>query len=490
MPESGAVILIVDDREENRYISSRILKSAGYAVAEATSGREALQKVLENPALVILDVRLPDIIGYEVCRRMKANPQTANIPVLQISASFTSSESRVQALDSGADAYLTQPLEPAVLLATVRALLRLREAEALSRLSAKQWQSTFDALSEGIALIDSEWRVARCNRALLSLFDKTYSQIESQDVRTLLRRELNYELDENELPRAATEINRGRRWFSLRLDPIRDHEIAHGAILIVTEITDRKVAEEALRVSERLAAMGRLANSIAHEINNPLEALTNLLYLLKTSTLDGESAQYVEMASAELERIARITKQTLAFNRNSDEPVDVALPELLDGVVTLFSPEFNRKGLRVVRRYDAAPTVSAFPAELRQVFANILRNALDATSANGSLTLHVRTSLDWKNPSLRGVRLYIIDSGTGMTSETRRSIFEPFYTTKELKGSGLGLWLSLGIISKHHGRITVRSTTRPGSSGSCFCIFLPTKEAEQTAPLSKQNAVA
>ena len=490
MPESGAVILIIDDREENRYICSRILKNAGYAVAEATSGREALEKVLKNPALVILDVRLPDMIGYEVCRRIKANSQTANIPVLQISASFTSSESRVQALDSGADAYLTQPLEPAVLLATVRALLRLREAEALSRLSAKQWQSTFDALSEGIALIDSEWRVARCNRALLSLLGKTYSQIEHEDVRSLLRRELNYELDETDLPRAATEISRGRRWFALRLDPIRDNEIAHSAILIVTEITDRKIAEEALRVSERLAAMGRLANSIAHEINNPLEALTNLVYLLNTSKLEGESSRYVAMAAAELERIARITKQTLAFNRNSEEPVDVALPELLDGVVTLFTPEFNRKGLHVVRRYDAAPTICAFPGELRQVFANILRNALEANPANGSLVVHVRPSVDWKNLSRRGVRVYIVDSGTGMTPEVRHSIFEPFYTTKELKGSGLGLWLSLGIVSKHDGRISVRSTTRPGRAGSCFSIFLPAKEAEHTARLSKQNAVA
>ena len=490
MPESGAVILIIDDREENRYIFSRILKNAGYAVAEATSGREALEKVLKNPALVILDVRLPDMIGYEVCRRIKANSQTANIPVLQISASFTSSESRVQALDSGADAYLTQPLEPAVLLATVRALLRLREAEALSRLSAKQWQSTFDALSEGIALIDSEWRVARCNRALLSLLGKTYSQIEHEDVRSLLRRELNYKLDETDPPRAATEISRGRRWFALRLDPIRDNEIAHSAILIVTEITDRKIAEEALRVSERLAAMGRLANSIAHEINNPLEALTNLVYLLNTSKLEGESSRYVAMAAAELERIARITKQTLAFNRNSEEPVDVALPELLDGVVTLFTPEFNRKGLHVVRRYDAAPTICAFPGELRQVFANILRNALEANPANGSLVVHVRPSVDWKNLSRRGVRVYIVDSGTGMTPEVRHSIFEPFYTTKELKGSGLGLWLSLGIVSKHDGRISVRSTTRPGHAGSCFSIFLPAKEAEHTARLSKQNAVA
>ena len=236
--------------------------------------------------------------------------------------------------------------------------------------------------------------------------------------------------------------------------------------------------------------MGRLANSIAHEINNPLEALTNLIYLLKTSSLDKESTLYVDMASAELERIARITKQTLAFNRNSEEPVDVELPELLDGVVTLFSPEFNRKGLHVVRKYDAPPIVSAFPGELRQVFANVLRNALEATSANGTLIVHMRQSLDWKDLSRRGVRIYIVDSGMGMTAEIRRSIFEPFYTTKELKGSGLGLWLSLGIISKHHGRITVRTTTKAGRSGSCFCIFLPAKQAEQSAALSKQNAVA
>src|ERR1700719_960396 len=122
-----------------------MLRNAGYSVVEACTGREALEKILLDPALVILDVRLPDMLGYEVCRRIKANPRTANIPVLQVSATFTSGESRVQALDSGADAYLTQPIEPTVLIATVRALLRLRDAEAFSRLSVKQWQSTFDA---------------------------------------------------------------------------------------------------------------------------------------------------------------------------------------------------------------------------------------------------------------------------------------------------------------------------------------------------------
>ena len=492
MPETVPVILVVDDREENRYISSRILRNAGYSVEEAADGREALAGVLHDPALVILDVRLPDVIGYEVCRRIKENPRTANIPVLQVSAAFTSSESRVQALDSGADAYLTQPLEPTVLLATVRALLRLREAEALSRLSAKQWQATFDALTEGIALMDSQWCVVRCNRAMTQLLGKTYGEIERQDARDLLRRELNLELPNTGLCAFAHDTQRGRRWFSVRADSIRDGEIIRGGILIVTEITDRRLGEEALRVTERLAATGRLANSIAHEINNPLEAITNLLYLLKKSNHDGERAGYIRMASKELERVSRITRQTLAFNRDSNQPVEIELPELLDGVVTLYTPQFNEKSLRVVRKYNSPSSVSGFPGELRQVFSNVLRNAMEALPAEGgSIILYVHPSVDWKDLSRNGVRVSIIDSGTGMIPEIRRNIFEPFFTTKQLKGSGLGLWLSAGIISKHQGRIAVRSSVTPGRSGTCFSIFLPTGQKGTVSRAShERNEVA
>src|SRR6185312_5743982 len=236
---------------------------------------------------------------------------------------------------------------------------------------------------------------------------------------------------------------------------------------------------------------GRLANSIAHEINNPLEALTNLLYLLKTGEHDFETNQYIGMASDELDRIARITKQTLAFNRNSDQPVEVSVPELLDGVVTLYSPEFNRKNLHVVRRYDSPPPVAAYPGELRQVFANLLRNALEALSPGGQLIIHALPSADWKDLARKGVRICIIDSGSGIPPEMQKNIFEPFFTTKELKGSGLGLWLSIGIVAKHHGRITVHSSTTSKYRGTCFSIFLPAKAAPQSAVTrSMQNAVA
>jgi len=492
MPEKVPTILVVDDREENRYICSRTLQSGGYAVMEASTGREALEKVLLDPVLVILDVRLPDMLGYEVCRRIKANPQTANIPVLQVSAAFTSSESRVQALDSGVDAYLTQPVEPPVLLANVRALLRLRDAEAFSRLSAKQWQSTFDALSEGIALIDTDWKVIRCNRAMTRLLARGFGEIERQDARALLRATVDLNLNElqERLSRVQLETQHNRRWFSLRVDLIEEQDSSRGAILILTEITDQKLAEEALRVTERLAAMGRLANSIAHEINNPLEAVTNFLYLLKMGTHDPETTEYIDMASTELERIGRISKQTLAFNRETSHPVDIAIPELLDGVVTLYTPQFNQKNLSVVRRYESTLPVLGFPGELRQVFSNLLRNAMEATPTGGRLLIHAYPSVDWKDLSRSGIRICILDSGTGIPAEIKRHIFEPFFTTKQLKGSGLGLWLSLDIISRHHGRITVRSATTAGRSGTCFSVFLPTEKAgESSRQRQEHNAV-
>ena len=492
MRDVAPFILIVDDREQNRYISSRILRSAGYLVEEASSGRKALQKVLENPALVILDVRLPDIIGYEVCRRIKQNPQTSNIPVLLVSAAFTSSESQVQALDSGADGYLIQPLEPTVLIATVRALLRIREAEAESRLSARQWQSTFDALSEGIALLDSHCRIVRCNRAMTQLLGKNYREVEGQEVQVLLRNEWNLDVNPVEFEAFAKDVQRGRHWFSVRLDAIRDEDTVCGGILIVSDISERRQAEDALRATERLAAMGRLANSIAHEINNPLEAVTNLLYLLKLGKHDRETTEYIEMASLELERVSRISKQTLSFNRESTEPIDVSVPELLDGVVTLYAPQFNQKRIRVQRNYQSPLSVPGFPGELRQVFSNVLRNAMDAIPENGQISVRARPSLDWKELSRSGARITICDSGSGMTPEVKRNIFEAFFTTKELKGSGLGLWLTMGIVSRHHGRISVRSTTASGHSGTCFSIFLPAREsvASRNDAALEHNAVA
>src|ERR1700744_6194967 len=148
-------------------------------VIEAASERDALELAKQVPPAILLDVKLPDILGYEVCRRLKANPRTSHIPVLQLSAAFVDNESRVYALESGADAYLTQPVEPNVLVATVRSLVKIHAAESLAKLASKQWQATFDALSEGVALVDVSGVIQRCNRAMTQLLRRSYVEIEN-----------------------------------------------------------------------------------------------------------------------------------------------------------------------------------------------------------------------------------------------------------------------------------------------------------------------
>ena len=162
-------ILIVDDRAANRYTVGHALTRAGLKVVEAATGKEALELSKKQPTVIVLDVKLPDIIGYEVCRRIKSNAQTRHIPVLLLSSAFLSDESKLYALESGSDAYLIQPPDPVVLAATVKSLARLHRAESQAQLAAKQWQATFDTLTEGVALLDSSGIVQRCNRAMTGL---------------------------------------------------------------------------------------------------------------------------------------------------------------------------------------------------------------------------------------------------------------------------------------------------------------------------------
>jgi len=251
--------------------------------------------------------------------------------------------------------------------------------------------------------------------------------------------------------------------------------------VIALDASDRKRSEEALRRSEKLAVTGRLAASIAHEINNPLEAITNLLFLLRNFTDLPESAvQYVSMTEYEVRRIAEITQQTLRFYRQPTHPARATLSELLDSVLSLYQGRINALDLRVERDYERELTLFCFAGEIRQVFANLVGNAIDASSAGGRLLLRARRSRDWKNPEQTGIRFAIADTGAGMEPETREHIFEAFFTTKEVTGTGLGLWVSLEIILKHHGWVRVRSRAAsqgngkgPVNSGTVFEVFIP-----------------
>ncbi len=257
MDDSVITILHVDDNETNRYVVSRMLKQAGFLVKEAATGEAGLQMVAQQPDLIILDVKLPDIDGFEVCRRIKENPVTSFIPVLHLSASFVKSQDKAQGLEGGADAYLAQPVEPIELIATVKALLRIREAEESALGLAKEWQTTFDAMSDSVCLLDAEGKVLRCNSAMCQLLEKPFSDIEGSFHQELLQKILSsievcpFSSIQETQRRESRELKNGKRWFAITAEPIFDQSKAFtGAVYIVADISDRKFAEEAQQESE------------------------------------------------------------------------------------------------------------------------------------------------------------------------------------------------------------------------------------------------
>lgn len=243
------------------------------------------------------------------------------------------------------------------------------------------------------------------------------------------------------------------------------------------DITDRKRSEEALRMNDRLAATGRMAASLAHEINNPLASVTNLLYLLEQRPLDETSKQFVTMASSELGRVAHITKNILGLYRESPVPVQLNVCEILDNVIGFYKPKIDASGVCVRSDYRSLGAVRGFPGELRQVFANLMANALEAMSGTG--VINVRVSNCCWNAGGAGVTVTIADSGPGIPTKIKTKVFEPFFTTKGEKGTGLGLWISKEIIRKHGGSIHLRTSASPGQSGTIFRVFLPADSGQR-----------
>jgi PAS domain S-box-containing protein len=243
------------------------------------------------------------------------------------------------------------------------------------------------------------------------------------------------------------------------------------------EITAQKRAEKALIQSEKLAAVGRLASSISHEINNPLEAVTNLLYLaLNHEELPIDTRRYLETAQEELARVSHIATQSLRFHRQTMNPTRVGTADLINSVLDLYRGRLFNLNIQAVCKYRSAKRILCFENDIRQVLNNLIANAIDAMRQGGFLLLRTRDATDWKT-GRSGVRLTIADTGHGMSAEVRKRIFEPFYTTKEVHGTGLGLWISRGIVTRHHGSLVLRSSEKPGWNGSAFTLFLPDEES-------------
>jgi two-component system, chemotaxis family, CheB/CheR fusion protein len=265
---------------------------------------------------------------------------------------------------------------------------------------------------------------------------------------------------------------------SLTISPIPD---AEGWIIrastICRDITKAKLAEQALRNSEKLITAGRMAATLAHEINNPLEAVTNALYLLAESLpTDISGRELLTIAQDELVKVRRITTLTLGLHRGEVErPQQVSVSKLIDNVLSLYGRKLRTLGAAIDTRYECDVPLTAFPGELQQVFSNLIVNAVDALEKFGDkLCIHVFESVSRTNLGERkGLSITISDNGCGVPVEKQAHIFEPFYTTKGINGTGIGLWVSLGIVNKYGGTMRFRSVVKQGRSGTTFWVFLP-----------------
>ena len=255
-----------------------------------------------------------------------------------------------------------------------------------------------------------------------------------------------------------------------------------------TEAAGRLRAEEALRRSEKLAATGQFAAGIAHEINNPLETISNAIYLARSSS-PSDIEPYLKIADEELARVAQIAKQTLGFYRETTSLGTVKISALLDELLILYSRKILAKNLAIRRQYRDEFAIHGQIGELRQVFANQIVNAIYATPHDGTLTIRIRKTRSWSNGQRPGTAISLIDTGSGISQESLPKIFDPFFTTKQDDGNGLGLWITHDIVARHGGTIRVKSSINPGASGTIFTTFLPDHNtASQPSSSPSHNA--
>ncbi len=251
---------------------------------------------------------------------------------------------------------------------------------------------------------------------------------------------------------------------------LSDHGELIGVVLVFRDITEQRRTMDALRAAEKLAVAGRLAATIAHEVHNPLDAVTNLFFLVQQSATP-EQVPLIELAQQELARVVQVSKNLLGLYRESRTPIPLRLCQVVENVLHLLEPRIREKQIELHKRFASDGNVTGFPAEMGQVFSNLIVNAVEAVDTHGVVNVQIDDVLLRDNRL--GVKLTVSDTGHGIGEEDLQKLFHPFFTTKGEKGTGLGLWVSHGIVEKHGGYIDVESATAPGRHGASFSVYLP-----------------
>ena len=517
-------VLLVEDSVDDALLLERSLRKSGFLptlTRVETEGAMALALGLDtsspdadtDPAaahqwdIILADYNLPYFSAPEALTLLKSTPH--DIPFIMMSGAVNEATA-VAAMQAGAHDYVSKEnlarLAPAIEREMKEAASRhtKRVAERALRISQARFHRLVEAMPLALLIADAAGRVSYINQGLERLLGFSQEEMEGGTLT----------LDRIFPGRAKEILERGVRSSEDTADTVemeclkRDGTpllVLLGAAVLnpeapvyeqqtaafLADLSEQKRSEEGLRRTEKLAAAGKLSASIAHEINNPLEAVTNCLYLLDQTELSDLQRSYLALGQRELARVAHITTQTLRFYRQSTRAVATDVRDLFETVLFLYEARLRDNGITVERDFAELPPIVAYDGEIRQVLANFVGNALDAvqsvpareegTSAAArprGIVLRSRQARDWKDGRL-GVAVTVADTGIGMSAATLKRIYEPFFSTKGITGTGLGLWISADIISKHGGVLRVRSRMQP-PSGTVFRLFLPFEHVEVT----------
>ncbi|HWE86855.1 MAG TPA: ATP-binding protein [Terracidiphilus sp.] len=488
-------ILMVDDQPAKLLSYEVILADLGENLIKATSAREALNILLKTDVgVVLMDVSMPDLDGFELADVIRQHPRFQKTAIIFISGVHLTDADKIQGFKSGAVDYISVPVVPDVLRAKVNIFVELhrktRQLEALNleleRRVAERTEELrmrvdlLELATEAITVRGFDGRIQFWNTGAEALYGWSRGDAIGKDMHQLLH--TVFPQPRNQIENILAEQ---KSWQGNLVQKTRSgsevvvscrktlHHNQHAILEVSRDITQQIQAEEALRETEKLAAMGRVAGIIAHEINNPLAAITNTLYLVRNHpSLDDTARHFADVAEQELQRVSHITRQTLSFYRESKQPIAVSLPELLDDVLELQDRALTSNRIRLSKRYLAAPVVHGFPVELRQVFLNLIGNAIQAMPEGGTLGIRVRETMD-REGNRRGTSISVIDTGVGIHADDVKRLFQPFFSTKSTKGTGLGLWISKGIVQKYDGTLSCRTFHGAGGNVTCFRVFLP-----------------
>ncbi|MGE5430775.1 MAG: ATP-binding protein [Syntrophomonadaceae bacterium] len=471
------VTLVVDDNPVGLYATSRTLGAEGFDIITASTGQEALAKAKEKPDVIVLDVKLPDISGFEVCRILKSDPETSAIPVIHLSATYLDNESRVQGLNMGADAYLTHPVEPRVLAATINAMLRIRQAETSLKEAAAKWQTTFDAINDGVCILHPDFKIDQCNKAFETIIGKKQEEILNRSLCEVCKDLCSFNekyfthkiLSSDEIKNEEILVNESWYLVSTDLIPGVDGNFS-GAVFKMTDITPAKCTETELKktmqeLERSNQELEQFAYVASHDLQEPLRMVSNFTQLLSkrySGRLDSEADTMIDFAVDGARRMQMLIMDLLTFSRvmTKGMPFEtVDLNKVISSVKNNLQMTIRENGAEILA--GNLPAVKADGVQMSQLFQNLISNAIKFRSQRKPL-IEIKAE-DKKDEWVFSVS----DNGIGIDPQFKERIFVIFQRLLDMAaypGTGIGLAICKKIVERHGGTIWVESESGEGSS--------------------------